>query len=114
MTSYEQTPYNSARHEAEKSHHLFECWASKDIAEDQPQNGRANVRARSASDCRIPGPRAEEKTMSRKSPGVGPASVIKVGGGRGFIIEQRLSTAAIRLRKKIRLRPFITYRRVVT
>jgi len=53
MTSYEQTPYNSARHEAEKSHHLFERWASKDIAEDQPQNGRANVRARSASDCGI-------------------------------------------------------------
>lgn len=43
-------------------------------------------------------------------------AVIKVGDGRGFIIEQRISTAALKskLIGRIRLRPFVEHRLVVT
>jgi len=46
MTFHEQTHYNSRRHEAEKSHSLFECGPSKRTAEDFPQDGRSRRRHR--------------------------------------------------------------------
>src|SRR5580700_2349124 len=43
-------------------------------------------------------------------------AVIKVGDGRGFVIEQRISTAVLKskLTGRIRLRPFVERRLVVT
>jgi hypothetical protein len=43
-------------------------------------------------------------------------AVIKVGDGRGFVIEQRINTAALKskLTGRIRLRPFVERRLVVT
>jgi hypothetical protein len=45
-----------------------------------------------------------------------PSCVVKVGGGRGFIIEQRISTTAIKPKRigKLRLPPFVERRRVIT
>jgi hypothetical protein len=46
-----------------------------------------------------------------------PSSVVKVGDGRGFIIEQRVSTAHLKKMKgagKFQLRPFVKRRLIVT
>jgi hypothetical protein len=44
-----------------------------------------------------------------------PSCVVKVGGGRGFIYEQRISTKGLLKRGTgLRLRPFIEIRRIVT